>query len=514
MIPFSSGLSQFQELRQELRANPRLYQSMELLYMPLLELQKQLESELEENPFLELTESDGGEESDQAEDIADREVEVLSEKEDEEGSLDVLSWEHLDLGDEQNKSFPNAEEDRDFWERPTVESVDLRGHLTGQLRLILGTERDVRVGEEIIGNLSDEGMLTCELQEILSDLNSWLLEMRSLAEQGSRDPEENTIEMDSMSEINTLFAPYSMIEVRESLNIIQSLDPPGVGARDIKESILIQLERRGQAGGLSYGVVSSHFDELLNHRWEDVAKDKGIHVRKVQEIADEIATLDPKPGLKYSIDPDIYIVPDLIVEEVDGEWLVFSNDTHLPRLQIAQSYKKLLKESRQLDRENKDFVARKIKSAHWMIQAIEQRRQTMIKVMRFLVEKQSEFFINGIEYLKPLTLREVADYIQVHESTVSRVVNQKYVQTPRGVFSLKYFFSSGIRITGGELISAKGVQSKIRKLIERENLAAPLSDQSIKRNLETDGIHIARRTVAKYRNQLGIPSARVRKRIQ
>lgn len=514
MSPFSSGLSQFQELRQELRANPRLYQSMELLYMPLLELQKQLESELEENPFLELTESDGGEELDRTEDLADGEVEVLSEKEDEEGSLDDLSWEHLDLGDEQNKSFPNVEEDREFWERPTVESVDLRGHLTGQLRLILVKERDVRAGEEIIGNLSDEGMLTCELQEILSDLNSWLLEMRSLAEEASRDSEENTIGMDSMCEIDTLFAPYSIMEVRESLSIIQSLDPPGVGARDIKESILIQLEHRGQAGGLSYGVVSSHFDELLNHRWEDVAKAKGIHVRKVQEIADEIATLDPKPGLKYSIDPDIYIVPDLIVEEVDGEWLVFSNDTHLPRLQIAQSYKGLLKESKQLDRENKDFVARKIKSAHWMIQAIEQRRQTMIKVMRFLVEKQSEFFINGIEYLKPLTLREVADYIQVHESTVSRVVNQKYVQTPRGVFSLKYFFSSGIRIAGGESISAKGVQSKIRKLIDGENPGAPLSDQSIKRDLGTDGVHIARRTVAKYRNQLGIPSARVRKRIQ
>ncbi len=518
MNPLSSGLFQSQEMRQEMRINPRLYQSMELLYMPLLELQKHLESELEENPFLELTESDGGEDSDQklSTESVVSETSVEKNEDGERSSLDEMSWENL------YPEYTSPGESRvgtgeipgpEFWEQPVVESIDLGEHLTRQLRLILENERDMRVGEEIIGNLSDDGMLTCHLQDILSDLNSWLDEIRHSAEQEMQELKSIEEQTDSMAEIRSLFAPYNLAEAQKSLEVIQSLDPPGVGARGIKESILIQLEQQGKSDELSYNLVDTHFVNLLDHKWDEIARDKGISVRKVQEVADEIATLDPKPGLKYSVDLDIYIVPDLIVEEIEGEWLVFSNDTHLPRLQIAQSYKLLLQQGEILDGENKDFITRKMNSAHWMVQAIEQRRQTMINVMRFLIEKQHNFFVNGIESLKPLTLREVADYIQVHESTVSRVVNQKYVQTPRGVFSLKYFFSSGLKISGGKSISAKGVQSKLKKIVDGENPKAPLSDQKIKGILEEAGVSIARRTVAKYRDQMGIPPARVRKRV-
>lgn len=515
MSPVSSRLFQLQEMRQEMRINPRLYQSMELLYMPLLDLQKHLESELEENPFLELTESDSGEEPDQKSSTEDVEVEVSVGKDHdkEDNPLDNLSWENLDSEYISPGESRVGSEVRESWEPLLVESTDLREHLTRQLRLILENERDMRVGEEVIGNLSDDGMLTCDLMAILKDLNSWLNEIRDTAQQEIQNLDTEVERSESMDEIDALFAPYSIAELEKSLEIVQSLDPSGVGARDVRESILIQLEQQGKSDELSYCLVESYFALLLDHKWDEIARDRGISVQEVQEVADEIATLDPKPGLKYSVEPDSYIVPDLIVEEIEGEWLVFSNDTHLPRLKIAQSYKSLLQQGDRLDGENKEFITRKMNSAHWMVQAIEQRRQTMINVMRFLIEKQRDFFEQGVESLKPLTLREVADYIEVHESTVSRVVNQKYVQTPRGVFSLKYFFSSGLKVAGGTSISAKGVQSKIKKIIDGENSKAPFSDQKIKDILGRAGVSIARRTVAKYRDQAGIPQARVRKRV-
>ena len=476
--------------------------------MPLLELQKHLETELEENPFLELTESDIGEDGNK-----ESENSMDLEQDDSNSSSDDVTWETFD----EFRLVPERPSARlevsEFWDRPSVETVDLASHLTSQLRLILESERDMRAGEEIIGNLNEEGMLSCDLKEVQVDLNSWLAEMRLGPQEEIAKLETDAERSEAKEELDALFSPYSLREIEESLKIVQSLDPSGVGARDVRETVLIQLEQQGKSEGLAYSLVEHQFDSLLNHDWEGVARDRNIDIGMVQEVADEIAKLDPKPGLKYAVSPDTFIVPDLIVEEVEGAWLVFSNDTNLPRLQIANSYKELLQKPEQLKGENKDFVTRKMNAAHWMIQAIEQRRKTMINVMTFLLEKQREFFDKGVEYLKPLTLREVADHIEVHESTVSRVVNQKYVQTPRGVFSLKYFFSSGLRTTGGESISAKGVQNKIRNIVEGENATAPLSDQKIKQILEKDGVRIARRTVAKYRDQLGIPPTRVRKRV-
>ena len=504
----NNRLFQVQDLRQEMRINPRLYQSMELLYMPLLELQKHLETELEENPFLELTESDTGEDGEKV-----SEDPMNQEQDDGDGSSDDLTWESFDEFN-MPPERPNADmEVSEFWDRPSAETVDLASHLTGQLRLILESERDMRVGEEIIGNLNEEGMLSCDLKEIQVVLNSWLAEMRLVSQEEVAMLETDAERGEAKEELDVLFTPYSLREIEESLKIVQSLDPSGVGARDVRETVLIQLKQQGKSEGLAYNLVQNRFDSLLNHDWEGVARDRDIDVEMVQEAADEIAKLDPKPGLKYSVSPDTFIVPDLIVEEVEGAWLVFSNDTNLPRLQIASSYRGLLQKPGQLKGESKDFVTKKMNAAHWMIQAIEQRRKTMINVMTFLLEKQRGFFDKGVEYLKPLTLREVADHIEVHESTVSRVVNQKYVQTPRGVFSLKYFFSSGLRTAGGESISAKGVQNKIRNIVGGEDATAPLSDQKIKLMLEKDGVRIARRTVAKYRDQLGIPPTRVRKRV-
>jgi len=238
-----------------------------------------------------------------------------------------------------------------------------------------------------------------------------------------------------------------------------------------------------------------------------------VKPKEVQDAADEIARLDPKPGLKYSADPERYIIPDLILEKIDGEYMVFANDTNLPRLRLSRAYREVAQDKALFTGENKEFIAKKLNSANWMIQAIEQRRQTMLKVMNFIVDRQTEFFERGVQHLKPLTLREVADYIEMHESTVSRVTNEKFVQTPRGVYPLKFFFSSGLSTTSGEEISARGVRDKIQKLVDDEDTSKPLTDQAVVEFLKSDGIKIARRTVAKYRDQLGILPARMRKRV-
>ena len=498
MSGFSTKLYQSQHLRQEMKINPRLYQAMELLYMPLLDLQQHLKTELEENPFLEMTEAD-----------VDNDLELKEEGKDDPPD-DEIDWEGIlldgfDVGGRREQYEPT-----ELYQRAVVKTTDLRDHLCGQLRLIHLSDREVRLGEEIIGNVNDAGTLTCSLEDVLLGLNGWLDDMRTIAQaeiDALEDPEE------AQSELNGLFEPYDLSEAEEMLRIVQTFDPPGVAARDLRESILIQLRIRGRTDSLTYRIAENQFDDLVSHRWADVARDFNLKPIEVQSAADEIAKLDPKPGMKYSADPERYIVPDLIVEKIDGEYMVFVNDTSLPRIRLARSYQNLARDKKLFQGENKEFVSRKLNSANWIIQAIEQRRQTMLKVMAFIVDRQREFFEYGVQHLKPLTLREVADHIEMHESTVSRVTNEKFVQTPRGVFPLKYFFSSGLRTTSGEDISARGVRDKIEKLVADEDVHKPLTDQKLVELLKTDGVKIARRTVAKYRDQLGILPARMRKRV-
>ena len=498
MSGISTRLYQRQQLRQEMKINPRLYQAMELLYMPLLDLQQHLKAELEENPFLEMTEAD-----------ADDEVELKEEGKDDPPD-DEIDWEGIlldgfDVGGRREQYEPI-----ELYQRTPVDTTDLRDHLYGQLRLLDLSEREARLGEEVIGNVNDAGTLTCELEDVVTGVNSWLLDLRPAAQEEIDALEDSD---GAQAELDALFKPYHLPEAEAMLTSIQAFDPPGVGARDLRESILIQLRMLGRADSVTYQIAESHFDDLVNHRWADVAKEMNLKPLDVQGAADEIAKLDPKPGMKYSADPERYIVPDLIVEKIDGEYMVFVNDTSLPRLRIARSYQSLAQNKALFKGENKEFVSRKLNSANWIIQAIEQRRQTMLKVMGFIVDRQREFLEHGIQHLRPLTLREVADHIEMHESTVSRVTNEKFVQTPRGVFPLKYFFSSGLATTSGEDISARGVRDKIQKLVEEEDVHKPVTDQKLVELLKVDGVKIARRTVAKYRDQLGILPARMRKRV-
>ena len=502
MSGFSTKLYQSQQLRQEMKINPRLYHAMELLYLPLLDLQQHLKAELEENPFLEMTEAD-------VEDDVELEEDGKDDSADDEIDWEGILLDGFDVGGRREQYEPI-----ELYQRAPVETTDLRDHLHSQLRLLDLTERELRLGEEIIGNVSDVGTLTCTLDDVVTGVNVWLEDVRSVAQKevdALEDSEESQDE--AQAELDVLFKPYHLAEAEAMLRCIQAFDPSGVAARDLRESLLIQLRILGRGDSLTYEIAERYFDDLVNHRWAEVAKEMSLKPLDVQGVADEIAKLDPKPGMKYSPDPERYIIPDLIVEKIDGEYMVFVNDTSLPRLRIARSYQTLAQNKGFFKGENKEFVSRKLNSANWIIQAIEQRRQTMLKVMAFIVDRQRSFFENGVQHLRPLTLREVADHIEMHESTVSRVTNEKFVQTPRGVFPLKYFFSSGLATTSGEDISARSVRDKIQKLVDDEDVHKPLTDQKIVELLKTNGVKIARRTVAKYRDQLGILPARMRKRV-
>jgi RNA polymerase sigma-54 factor len=354
----------------------------------------------------------------------------------------------------------------------------------------------VVIAEEFIGNVDEDGYLKASLEEITDGVNDMI----------KQAAEQSDVAMDDLP----LYTPD---EAAEMLEMIQNLDPPGVGARDLRECLMLQLKEAGLEHSVPYRLVRDCFDELINHRWSEISKRFGISPSDVQKAADEIQKLDPKPGIKYSDLSDNYIIPDLIVEKIDQKYIIVLNDANLPRLKISKTYQEIARDKKKFDGENKEFISNKLNSANWMIQAIEQRRQTMLKVMNYIVERQREFFEKGVQFLKPLTLREVAEVINMHESTVSRVTNEKFVQTPRGVLPLKFFFSSGLSTTAGEDVSARGIKAQIQKLVADEDAKHPLTDQAIVNILKHNGVQIARRTVAKYRDQLGVLSARMRKRV-
>ena len=480
-------LGQHTVLRQDLRINPRLYQAMDLLYMPLLDLQQHLKQELTANPFLELLEPEEEEET----------PATLAEKKEasEPADKEETNWEDILLDGFDQGDWRAPTEEREFSEPVSVQTRDLTGYLREQLQLLDLTDRQRLLVEEFLGNIGGDGYLSASLEEIVAGTNAL---QEEFAAERERAPAQ---------------APYTLEEAQTVLTVVQSLDPPGVAARDLRECLMLQLKDKDETGSLAYRLLDEAFDDLIAHRWSDLAKRLGLDTAEVQAAADEIAKLDPKPGLRFSSTDGDYIIPDLIVEKIDGKYRVFLNDTNLPRLRLSRAYQEVARDKKKFVGENREFITQRLNSAQWMIQAIEQRRQTMLKVMNFIVDRQHDFFEKGIEHLKPLTLREVAEVINMHESTVSRVTNEKYVQTPRGVLPLKFFFSSALSTTSGEDASARAIKAQIQKLVDDESTQDPLTDQQIVQKLRERGVRIARRTVAKYRDQLGILSARMRKRV-
>jgi RNA polymerase sigma-54 factor len=536
-----TGLSQHTSLRQELRVNPRLYQAMDMLYMPMMDLQQHLKQELLSNPFLELLEPE-----EETPEQKDSEQEKEQKEKEEE-----MDWEEILLNGFEVGGTREQFEQLEYTEPVTVETKDLIDHLREQLQMLTLTPRQLLLAEEFLGNINEEGYLAASLEEIRASVNQLVAAhvKGDADEEGDDQPEPFTGSAApaplapapsapassgpapapdaSLAETapaagetaappaDDLPSPpyYSLAELEAMVGIIQKLDPPGIGARDLRECLLIQLREEKDTESLTFRLVDEAFPDLIAHRWNDLAKRFGVEPAKVQAAADGLARLDPKPGLKYSDQTDGYIIPDLIVEKIGNRYQVFLNDTGMPRLRLSRSYQEIARDKKKMTPENREFIASKMNSANWMIQAIEQRRQTMLKVMNFIVDRQRDFFEKGIEYLKPLTLREVAEVINMHESTVSRVTNEKYVQTPRGVLPLKFFFSSALATASGEEASARSIRAKLQKMVAEEDSAKPLTDQQIVHLFQEQGIQIARRTVAKYRDQLGILPARMRKRV-
>jgi RNA polymerase sigma-54 factor len=504
-----TGLHQQTGMRQELRINPRLYQAMDMLYMPMLDLQQHLQQELLNNPFLELEEPE-----DEAVPEKTTEQEQEETKKDDEVDWEEILINGFDVGG-QREQFESLQ----YVEPVSVETRDLADHLRDQLQMLELAPRQRLLCEEIIGNISEDGYLSATAEQILESANQWLLSNNPLTretddEEGDGENDDDDTPADGNgAALPAGVNPFTPPEFELALTLIQGLDPAGVGARDLRECLLLQLRDAGDSASLTYRFVDESFPDLIAHRWNDLARKFAVEPREAQTAADALSRFDPKPGLKYSDQGDGYIIPDLIVDKIDNRYHVFLNDTGVPRLRLSRAYQEIARDRAKMTAENRDFIASRMNSATWMVQAIEQRRQTMLKVMNFIVDRQREFFEKGIEYLRPLTLREVAEVISMHESTVSRVTNEKYVQTPRGVLPLKFFFSSALSTASGEDASARSIRAKLEKMVAEEKPAKPLTDQQIVHLFEEQGIQIARRTVAKYRDQLGILPARMRKRV-
>src|SRR5215510_6936139 len=453
----------------------RLQQALKLLQVPTLELQQILKQELMQNPLLEevdeLTENEDIAKEDSPEEKANEEAEEPSEE-------DPIDWsEYMQDGAFDRAYIPQTESNPEFLEKVPVTRTTLAESLLEQLHFLNLSQDHLRIADFLVGSLDDRGYLSTSLEDIAQMLGR------------------------------------SVEECERVLKVLQALEPVGVGARDLRECLLIQLEARGQRDTLPWRIIHDQFDNLVNRRFPEIARQLRCGVEEVQEAADIVATLNPKPGLEVSAEDPKYVVPDLLVERVDEEYVVLLNDRNVPRLRISSTYENVLKDRKAGDKTSRDYIQGRLNSARWLIQTIEQRRRTMIKVMNCIIREQREFFDKGIAFLRPLTLQQVARQIDMHESTVSRVCSGKYVQTPRGVFELKFFFSSGLETEDGEDVSARAAKDIIRTLIEEEDKKEPLSDQRIAELLHEKGLRIARRTVAKYREQLNILPARFRRRV-
>jgi RNA polymerase sigma-54 factor len=455
-----------QTLSQRLVMTQKLRQALKLLTLPTLELREELKTELQTNPLLEevdgLTESEPAENEDANDEDTD--------------SDDEVDWEAYMQDASDVGTIPTPERKEEQYERVNVSAVTLSDLLKEQLLMKSMGPEDEAVTEFLIGSLDDRGYLTMTNEEIVGHTGT--------------EPER----LDRL------------------VGALQECEPAGVGARDLQDCLLVQLRARNEKGTLAYEIIEGHWESVKNRRLTDIARAMKVAVKDVQEAMDDIATLSPSPGGMMSGEEARYVYPDLVVERVGDEYVVSLNDKNVPRIRINRAYEKVRLGNSDGDNKTKAFVKSKLKSARWIVQTIEQRRRTMVRVMQKIVEKQVGFFDHGVLHLKPLILQDIAREIDMHESTVSRVTNGKYVQTPRGVFELKFFFSSGLHASEGEDISSKAAKEKIHRLIESEDKHKPLSDQKIADTLKVQGVDIARRTVAKYREQMGVPSARMRKR--
>jgi RNA polymerase sigma-54 factor len=461
---FELSLSQTQKLIM----TPELRQAIQILQFNNVELSEYLNNQLEANPFLEVVEKKDDNEKD-------------SSYADDDNSNDKIDWKEVierydDISYKANAVATDTE-NRQSFESYTSKKASLKEHLMLQLGMSAKTQKERKIGEFLIESLDRKGYLSSTIHDISLQINE------------------------------------SHIDVEKTLHLLHSFDPVGVGARNLSECLMLQLKEKGIQDRNAYLIVDKYLDDIATNKMQKISKELGIPVQRVQSICDIIKMLEPKPASGFIVDSDNirYIVPDVTIEKINDEYIILVNDSNLPILSISSYYKQLANDIN--DKEASKFLSDKLNSSMWLIKSIEQRRSTLYKVVESILKFQKNFFDSSDGNLKPLILRDVADDISVHESTVSRATNGKYVQSPRGLFELKYFFTSSLSDdNSNEGVSSTNVKSQIKEIIDRENPTKPMSDQKIADTLANKGINISRRTVAKYRDEMMIPASSMRRR--
>jgi RNA polymerase sigma-54 factor len=488
-------LSQKMALSQVLA--PQLQQSLALLQAPTLELKALIEQELTQNPVLEENLAGEGEQeaknqeastpdmADPAEPPADVTFDPATDKnngpvDDFQAEFERLAqldqeWrDHFAQTNVPQRHSQEEEERRQFMFDSLVADTSLQEVLLEQVRLSDLTEEQRPIAEMIIGNIDDYGRLQASIDELAFATNI---------------PAE---------------------KIGDVLKVIQSFHPPGVGARDLRECLMLQLERAERKDTLEYRIVDEYFEALGKRRLPEIARGLGINVDEVQDAVENIGHLEPRPGRAFLPDNDQYILPEVFVQKVGEEWVVTTNNEHLPHLRISNTYKDLMSQA-DSSAEVREYIREKIRAGKFLIKSLHQRQQTILNIAKEIVNRQREFLEKGVAYLKPLTMLQIAEVVGVHETTVSRAVSGKYMQTPRGIFEMKYFFTSGIKTASGVGMSNTSVKDIISDTIKAEDPGKPLSDEEIVNLLAQKGIVIARRTVAKYRSELNILPSHLRK---
>jgi RNA polymerase sigma-54 factor len=467
------GMHQSQNLSLQQVLAPQLQQSLLILQAPLLELRNLVQQEMETNPVLEELpdppKAEDGSERDAASD------ENFKEEFDKLAKLDEEWRDYMAQSASYTARSQEAEDKRQFFFDSIPTQETLQQHLMSQLNQTALNTNDRKTAELIIGNIDDNGFLQTKPEEMA--LNTGI-------------PKEDFEHM---------------------LTLIQSFYPPGVGARDLRECLLIQLKRGGRQNSLEYRIVTDHMQDLGKRRFPEIARRMGITVEQVQKCANNIAQLDPRPGAIFAAAPQNYVLPDVTVEKINGEYQIILNGEQIPHLRISNTYKDIMAQDGN-GSDVKDYIREKIRSGKFLIKSIHQRQQTISNIAHQIVKRQRDFFEQGTSHLKPMTMVQVADAVGVHETTVSRAISGKYMATPQGVFEMKYFFTPGYQTATGESMSNTSVKEAILDLVKDENGSAPLSDKEIVEILSKRGIPIARRTVAKYRTELNILPSNMRRK--
>ena len=466
-------LSLVQSQRMSMVLAPQMRQSLELLQAPMLELRTLVRQEMEQNPTLE----------EQALETEQLEIEPGANAPEEEESfkdefdkLARLDDEWKDYFNQNQPRGPSSEEmaRRQHFLDSLTQPESLQQHLMDQLNLSVVTPEERQIGELLVGSINEEGYLTSSLEDLASSTG------------------------------------FTLDALHDMLRLVQEFDPMGVGARDLRDCLLIQLRRLGKADDLASELVRHHLDALGAHRFLEVTRALKVPVEQVNEATRLIATLEPKPGRVYASESTSYVLPEVVIQKLEDDYAIILNNDQIPRLHISEHYRQLMADD-QTSSEVKAYIREKVRAGMFLIKSINQRQQTIYNIAKEIVTVQRGFFDHGLSHLRPLTMAEVATILGIHETTVSRAVANKYMATPRGTFEMKYFFTPGYRTADGGSVSNKTIKDTIAQMVAEEDPAHPLSDQVIVAKLKEKGLQVARRTIAKYRDELKILPSHLRR---